>query len=120
MKYMAIIYGNRTMWESFSPDQAREAIASVNEFNLRHAESGELLGAYGLGDELTAKTVRVRDGVPAVTDGPYLEAKEFVSSFFLLDCGSEERALEIVAQYPFASFGAVEVWPVLHEAGAEM
>jgi hypothetical protein len=120
MKYMAIIYGNKALWESFSPDVAGEAIASVDTFNKRYAESGELLGAYGLGDELTAKTVRVRDGLPAVTDGPYLEAKEFVSSFFLLDCDSEARALAIVADYPFASHSAVEVWPVLHEAGTEM
>ena len=120
MKYMAIIYGNKALWESFAPEVIGEAIASVNAFNVRYAESGELLGAYGLGDELTAKTVRVRDGVPAVTDGPYLEAKEFVSSFFLLDCDSETRALEIVADYPFASHSAVEVWPVLHEAGTEM
>jgi hypothetical protein len=120
MKYMAIIYGNKALWESFDPEVTGEAITEVNAFNHRYAESGELLGAYGLGDELTAKTVRVRGGVPAVTDGPYLEAKEFVSSFFLLDCASEARALEIVAEYPFASRSAVEVWPVLHEAGAEM
>ena len=120
MKYMAIIYGNKALWESFAPEVIGEAIASVDAFNRQYAESGELLGAYGLGDELTAKTVRVRDGVPAVTDGPYIEAKEFVSSFFMLDCESEARALEIVAAYPFASHSAVEVWPVLHEAGTEM
>ena len=120
MKYMAIIYGNKALWESFTPEVIGEAIAGVNAFNVRYAESGELLGAYGLGDELTAKTVRVRDNVPAVTDGPYLEAKEFVSSFFLLDCDSEARAIEIVADYPFASYSAVEFWPVLHEAGTEM
>jgi hypothetical protein len=55
-----------------------------------------------------------------VTDGPYIEAKEFVSSFFLLDVDSEERALEIAAEYPFASHNAVEVWPILHESGAEI
>jgi hypothetical protein len=120
MKYMVIIYGNKDLWQSFPPDQAAEAIASVDAFNRRYIESGELLSAYGLGDELTAKTVRVRDGVPAVTDGPYLEAKEFVSSFFILDCVDESRALEIAAEYPFAAHNAVDVWPVLHEAGQEM
>jgi hypothetical protein len=120
MKYMAIIYGNKALWESFPPEVAGDAIAQVNAFNKRYVDSGELLGAYGLGDEMTAKTVRVRDGVPAVTDGPYVEAKEFVSSFFLLDCATETRALEIAAEYPFASHSAVEVWPVLHESGTEM
>jgi hypothetical protein len=120
MKYIAIIYGNKEMWESFPPDALARGIAEVDEFNRRYKETGELLGAYGLGDELTAKTVRVRRGVPAVTDGPYIEAKEFVSSFFLLDVENEARALEIVAKYPFASQNAVEVWPVLHESLPEM
>jgi hypothetical protein len=117
MKYMVIIYGNKDLWQSFPPDVAARAIADVDAFNRRYLQSGEMLGAYGLGDEHTARTVRVREGVPAVTDGPYLEAKEFVSSFFFLDCESEERALEIAAEYPFAAHNAVEVWPVLHEAG---
>jgi hypothetical protein len=120
MKYIVMIYGNKDLWESFPPDVAAQAIGEVNAFNDRYAATGELLGAYGLGDELTAKTVRVRGGVPAVTDGPYLEAKEFVSSFFLLDCQDEARALRIAAEYPFAAHSAVEVWPVLHEAGQEM
>lgn len=120
MKYMVIIYGNKDLWRSFPPNVASKAIAEVDAFNKRHIENAELLGAYGLGDELTAKTVRVRDGVAAVTDGPYLEAKEFVSSFFILDCENEARALEIAAEYPFAAHLAVEVWPILHEAGQEM
>jgi hypothetical protein len=62
MKYMAIIYGNKALWESFSGEQAAEAIAAQDAFNKRYAQSGELLAAYGLGDELTARTVRVRDG----------------------------------------------------------
>jgi hypothetical protein len=62
----------------------------------------------------------VRDGVPAVTDGPYIEAKEFVSSFFLLDVDGEDRALAIAAEYPFAAHNAVEVWPILHESGPEL
>jgi hypothetical protein len=120
MKYITIIYGNKDLWQSFPPEEAAKAIKEVNAFNKRYQETGELIAAYGLGDELTAKTVRVRDGVPAVTDGPYVEAKEFVSSFFLLDVDSEERALELAAQYPFASHSAVEVWPILHESSTEM
>jgi hypothetical protein len=120
MKYMVIIYGNEDLWRSFPPDVLAEGIADVDSFNRRHMESGELLCAYGLGDEVTAKTVRVRDGVPAITDGPYLEAKEFVSSFFILDCADEARALELAAEYPFTAHTQVVVWPILHEAGQEM
>lgn len=119
MKYLVIIYGNKDLWDSFPPEVAAQAVAEVDAFNKRHGDAGELLAAYGLGDETTAKTVRVRDGAPAVTDGPYLEAKEFVSSLFILDCPDEQRALEIAAEYPFARHNAVEVWPVLFGAGPE-
>jgi hypothetical protein len=103
VKYIAIIYGNKDLWESFPPEVAARAIAEQDAFNKRYSESGELLAAYGLGDELTARTVRVREGVPAVTDGPYIEAKEFVSSFCLFDVENEARALELAAQLPFAA-----------------
>jgi hypothetical protein len=120
VKYLVMIYGNRELWESFSAEEMTTTIAAQDAFNKGFAETGELLGAYGLADVVQAQTVRVRAGLPAVTDGPYLETKEHMSSFYLLDVESHERALEIAAQIPFASFNAVEVWPVLDEAGDEM
>lgn len=116
MKYMIIIYGNQELWDSFSAEEFQKAVAEQDAFNRRFAETGELLGAYGNADASQAKTVRVRDGVPAVTDGPYLETKEYMASWYLVDVESEERALEIAAEVPYASIGAVEVWPILHEA----
>ncbi len=115
MKYLVIIYGNKELWESFPAEDWPRAIAAQDEFNARYTATGELLGAYGLGSELLAKTVRVRHGATAITDGPYVEAKEYVASFFMLDVDSEARALELAAEVPFASFNAVEVRPVMHE-----
>ncbi len=60
-----------------------------------------------------------QNGLPAVTDGPYLETKEYLASFWLLDCESEERAQQIAADMPFADAEPVELWPVLHESAAD-
>ena len=120
MKYLVIIYGNKDLWHSFPPESWAEAIAAQDAFNARYIESGELVGAYGLGDEGFAKTVRVREGVPAITDGPYVEAKEFVSSLYVLEVEDEARALAIATEIPFAAVRGVEVWPVLHETAMEM
>ncbi len=117
MKYLVLIYGNKELWDSFPAEDWPQAIAAQDAFNRTFIESGELLGAFGLASELLAKTVRVRDDASVVTDGPYVEAKEYVSSFFLLECEDEARALEIAALVPFASYNAVEVRQVLHEAG---
>ena len=117
MKYVVIIYGSKARWDAFPAEEWPAAIAAQDAFNARYAASGELLGAFGLGDEQEARTVRVRNGVPAVTDGPYVEAKEYVSSFYLLESADEAEAMRIAGEIPFASHDAVEVWPVRHEAG---
>ena len=116
MKYLLMIYGNREKWESMPPESWLEAIARQDAFNRRYQETGELLGAYGLADAANVKLVRRADGLPAVTDGPYLETKEYMASFWLLDCENEERALQIAADMPFADAEPVELWPVLHSA----
>jgi hypothetical protein len=120
MKYLLMIYGNHELWSSFSAEETTRGIAEQDAFNQEFFETGELLGAFGLADAENAKVVRVRDGERIVTDGPYLEAKEHLASYYLLDVESEQRALEISSRMPFASLRGVEVWPVMHEAGAEM
>jgi hypothetical protein len=120
MKYLLMIYANQQTWAGFGPDDWTKAIAEQDAFNKEFFDTGELLGAFGLADAENARVVRVREGAAAVTDGPYLESKEHLASYYLLDVESEQRALEIAARMPFASFRGVEVWPVMHEAGAEM
>lgn len=116
MKYLLMIYANQQTWAGLTPDDWTAAIADQDAFNREFSATGELLGAYGLADAETARVVTVRGGTTAVTDGPYLETKEHLASYYLLDVDSEQRALEIAARMPFAAFRAVEVWPVLHEA----
>ncbi|MFI5533693.1 YciI family protein [Kitasatospora sp. NPDC051853] len=119
MKYVAMIYGNQAKWESFPAEEWPAAIARQDAFNRKYQETGELIGAYGLADAAAAQLVRRQDGAPAVTDGPYLETKEYLASFYLLDVESLERAQQIAADMPFADVDPVELWPVLHEAAPE-
>ncbi|WP_348538863.1 YciI family protein [Streptomyces atroolivaceus] len=112
--------GNQAKWESFPADAWPEAIARQDAFNKKYRESGELLGAYGLADAVHAQLVRRKDGAPVVTDGPYLETKEYLASFYMLDCESLQRAQEIAADMPFADTDPVELWPVLHDAATDL
>ena len=120
MKYMLLIYGNEEVWASFPRKEFAEIVRDTDALNAELFESGELVGAYGVADQVNAKMVRVTDGVPAVTDGPYLEAKEFLGSFTILDCESLERALEIAARNPASRYFGVEVRPLMHEADHPM
>jgi hypothetical protein len=73
-------------------------------------------GAWVTGDQLApprrARSVRVRDGKPFVTDGPFAETKEAVGGFDLIECSSFEEAIEIAAGHPVAHIGTIEVRPL--------
>ncbi|SER95617.1 YciI family protein [Actinokineospora terrae] len=116
MKYLLLIYGNQEKWDAIPAEEWPAALAKQEAFNTRYRESGELLGAYGLSDAVLARLVRRENGAPAVTDGPYLETKEYIASFYLLDVDGQERAEQIAADMPWADESPVEVWPILHEA----
>lgn len=115
MKYLMLIYANQQSWEGVGPEEWAKAIAEQDAFNAKFFATGELLGAFGLADAEQARVVRVREGAIAVTDGPYLETKEHLASYYLLDVESEQRALEIAGEMPDASSRGVEVRPVPYE-----
>jgi hypothetical protein len=116
VKYIALIHHNPEAWEALSQAE-RDAFNSDAEVFLETVtKSGELVGgAVVLAHPSNAKTVRVRDGAPAVTDGPFAESKEVLAGYYVLDCETIERAIEIVASGdPAARHFAVEVRPIMH------
>ncbi|MGI5216085.1 YciI family protein [Plantactinospora sp. CA-290183] len=112
MKYLMLIYGNEDVWNTLAPADLAALIGEVDAFNDALAESGELVSAEGLVPP--ARSVRMTQGGPVVTDGPYLEAKEYVGSFFVVDVDVDQRALDIAQSYPGLRYGgSVEVWPFM-------
>src|SRR5438094_384646 len=93
MKYVLMIYGNEELWSSFPQEEFERVVTETNALQAELKASGEFVGAYGVGDQVLAKTVTLDDGAPVVTDGPYIEAKEYLGSFDIIDVDSLERAL---------------------------
>jgi hypothetical protein len=123
VKYLILIYSNpasREIWEGFSDDEQAEGFRYYNALADELAASGELIVTEALADPSLTRRVSVRDGQTVTTDGPYAEAKELLAGFFLLDCESAERAVEIAARMPEAELGLVEVRPVLQLGGLEI
>ncbi len=120
MKYLLMIYNNPATYEAWSEDQRDELFTTVDVIMKELTESGELIGGQGLADASTAKTVRVRNGVPATTDGPFAEAKEQLGGYLIVECETEERAVEIAASWPDAQYFAIEVRAIMHTSGTEM
>jgi hypothetical protein len=131
VKYMLQIYSAPDGWghpiflrvpqaATMSGDERDAMIGQFEALLKEITESGELIGGEALADPVNARTVRVRDGVPATTDGPFGEAKEQLAGYFVVDCESLERATEIAARFPDARFAAVEVRPIMDLSGQEM
>jgi hypothetical protein len=101
-------------------DERAELTSQAQGLHKEITESGELIVGAALADPVNTRTVRVRDGVPATTDGPFIEAKEQLAGYFVVDCDSPERAAEIAARFPDARFAAVEVHPIMDMSGQEI
>ena len=120
MKYMLLIYDNPDTREVFSGEDGNELRESMEALMAEITESGELVDGQALADPSQTKSVRPRDGVPAITDGPLAEAKEHFGGYLIVDCESVERAAEIAARWPNATFAAMEVRPIMEQGGDDV
>jgi hypothetical protein len=109
VKYMALIYGDRSRWERFSEEEREAAYDEYRAFGDEATKAGVAVGGAELASTRDATTVRIRDGETLVTDGPYAEVKEALGGYYLLECGSLDEALDWAAKIPGAEHGAVEV-----------
>jgi len=115
MKYLLLVCWNtESMNGQDEPDRRNEP----DEFQRGFSWVDDLYdkGIWKMGDQLApprrARTVRVRGGKTLVTDGPFVETKEAVGGFDLLECASLEEAVEIAAAHPLAQSGSIEVRPL--------
>jgi hypothetical protein len=112
MKYLLQIYPDMGM-EEFNRLSPGEQEAIVDEY-VAVRESPGVVGGAQLQPVDTATTVRVKDGETLLTDGPFLDAKEHVGGFILVEAGDLDGALDIAARIPAARMGgAVEVRPLV-------
>ncbi len=117
MKYMLLVHHNE---ESFRkrPDAERQQMLreSVQLAQQLHA-SGQYLGAGPLHPSSETTCVRVRDGKPLVTDGPFAETREQLGGYFLIEARNLDEAIGLAARIPGARIGTVEIRPVTEVAG---
>lgn len=102
MRYMLMMHAPRGTGDyqanAWSPSDLEAHIAFMHRLNRDLTQSGELVGAEGLASPGEARSVRAgQNGLPAVTDGPFPEAKEFLAGYWIVDVDRPERAYEIAA-----------------------
>jgi hypothetical protein len=117
---MLLIYQNPAAFQQLAEEELQGIFGEVDTLIGELTASGEWVGGEGLADPSTAKVVKVRDGVPAVTDGPYAEAKEQMVGYCIVDTETIDRAVEIAARWPDAKYWGMEVRPMMVADGVEM
>lgn len=103
MKYMLMMHAPRGTGDyqisSWSPADLQAHIAFMHRLNEDLTAAGELVGGEGLAAPGEARVVRAgKNGAPAVTDGPFPEAKEFLAGYWIVEVDRRERAYEIAAR----------------------
>ena len=106
MKYAALIY---TSDEPFGTEEER---AEIYKEYIALSEEQNVFGGAELAAATTATVVRVREGEMLTTDRPFVETKEVLGGFYLLDADNLDDAIAFAARIPGARHGAIEVRPL--------
>lgn len=114
VKYMLLVYADENAWT----DAEREACYAESAALTRElADRGQYVAANPLQSVATATSVRVRQGKPMVTDGPFAETREQLGGYFLVEAKDLNEAIAIAGRIPGARKGTIEVRPVQEIAG---
>ena len=110
---MLLIYEDEAIGQAMSEQESGELRAAYGEYARSLVEAGVMRAGAPLHPVSTATTVRVRNGNPSTTDGPFAETKEQLGGYFLIDCEDLDAAIEWAKTLPSAKIGSIEVRPVL-------
>ena len=112
MRYLLLIAGDENARGDVSADEDAATLDEYGEWVKTMADRGVLQGGERLRPTSDATTVRVRNGETLSTDGPFMETKEQLGGYFLVDCKDLDEAIEVAAKLPGARTGSVEVRPI--------
>jgi len=114
MKYLCLICAEKVM-EQMPRADADKHFEEYREFTDAIRQSGHYLGCNRLLPPDAASTVRVRNGRVSVTDGPWIETKDQLGGYYLIEARDLNEAIQVASRIPGAKFGCVEVRPVAED-----
>ena len=115
MKYMLLIYLDEN--GALTEDERQACYVKSAEVAQDLYQKGQFLDASPLHPTSTATSIRIREGVRHVTDGPFAETREQLGGYFLVEAKDLDEAIGIASRIPGATFGTVEIRPLIEIAG---
>ena len=117
MKFMLLCYDDEAYWNRAGGDALHAAMQQAVGLTHELHAKGQFVDCAPLHPVSTATSVRVREGKPVVTDGPFAETREVLGGYYIIDVPSLDEAIEIAGRHPGAPVGAVEVRPLMELPG---
>ena len=117
MKFMLIVHHDEEAFNKIEKDKRQQMLAESVELTHQLHAAGQYLSASPLQPAATAVMVRVREGKPLVTDGPFIETREQIAGYFLVNAQDLNEAIGIATRVPGARIGTVEVRPLIEITG---
>src|SRR5918995_4638392 len=113
MKYLCLIYENEKAWETMPPTESEAIMNEYFGFTADIQKNGKLVAGEALQPTQAATTVRVRNGKVSTTDGPFMETKEQLGGFYLIEATDLNDAIQVASRIPSARHGSIEIRPVM-------
>jgi hypothetical protein len=110
-QYMMLVYEEEV--EAAVQAEREQYLPTLVELHASLREAGLLVGVQRLHSTDSATSVRVRDGEPEITDGPFAATKEILAGYYILECADLDEALKQAARLPMAAWATIEVRPVM-------
>ncbi len=112
MEYLLMLHSEEAGWDQMTKEQQQQGYAAYMAYTDALKQAGALRGSNRLRPSANSTTVRVANGKPQVLDGPYVESKEQIGGYYLIDVADLDAAISWASRCPGASHGTVEVRPV--------
>lgn len=117
MKYLCLAYYNPEKFAAMAPADVQALVSQCPAKDAELKATGKLVVSASLQDPPATFALRPRNGKPAVTDGPYAEAKELVGGFFIIEAADKDEAVRVASLHPAATLGervgwGIEVHPI--------
>ncbi len=116
MKYMLLIYDVEKEWDALTDDERQKIYGEYRQLSEELRSNGKFLAGSQLQPTSAATSIRVRNGKPIVTDGPFAETREQLGGYFLIEARDLDEANQIAEKIPSARMGTIEVRPVVEAA----
>lgn len=111
MRFLCLVHVDQSLIDALSPEELAEMDRQNEAWDASLIESGHYVTALALAEPEAARIVRSRGGRVSTTDGPYIETKEHLGGFVLIEARDLDEALEITHRDPMARYGSIEVRP---------